>query len=266
MYADGGEQEPMELGLRGKVAIVTGASRGIGLAIASGLAQEGCQVTMTARSEGALHAAAASLDPHTVLTVPADLTRAEDVERLIGDTVAHFGGIDILVNNLGGSRAGPGPFRDVTDDAWYAMMDLNLMSSVRATRLAVPEMNKRGGGRVIIITSIYGRESGGPVTYNAMKSAMNSLAKSLSKELAPDNINVNAVAPGSVVFPGGSWDQRQQADPVGIGVFVKQDIPKGRFGTPEEVANVVVFLASDAASWVTGACINVDGGQSRSNL
>ena len=257
----------MELGLRGKSAIVTGASRGIGLAIAQGLAAEGCHVAISARTTEPLHAAARSWGGKpALLPVAADLTRKEDVERLVRDTVGEFGGLDILVNNLGGSRAGPGPFLDVTDDAWYAMVDLNLISAVRATRLAVPEMRKRGGGRVVFITSVFGREAGGPVTYNAMKSAMNSLAKSLSRELAPDNINVNAVAPGSILFPGGSWAQRQQADPEGIGAFVQREIAKGRFGTPEEVANVVVFLASDAASWVTGACLNVDGGQSRSNV
>jgi 3-oxoacyl-[acyl-carrier protein] reductase len=255
----------LELGLQGKVAIVTGASRGIGLAVATGLAAEGCKVAIAARGKAALESAATE-SPGALLPIAADLTRADDVEHLLQETVGALGGVDILVNNLGGSRAGPGPFMDVKDDAWYGMLDLNVMPAVRATRLAVPQMRMRGGGRVIFITSIYGREVGGPVTYNAMKSAMNSLAKALSRELAPDNINVNAVAPGSVIFPGGGWDVRQKTDPEGIGKFVKTDIAKGRFGTPQEIANVVVFLASAAASWVTGACINVDGGQSRSNI
>lgn len=259
----------MDLGLEGKVAIVTGASRGIGLAIAAGLAAEGATAVISARTEGPLREAAERARagaPGEVHAIAADLTRAGDVERLVRETVERYGGVDILVNNLGGSRAGPGKFLEVGDDGWQGMVELNLMPSVRATRLAVPEMRKRGGGRVIFITSIYGRETGGGVTYNAMKSALNSLAKTLSRELAPDNINVNAIAPGSILFPGGGWDQRQRADPEGIAAFVKQDIAKGRFGRPEEVASVAVFLASEAASWVTGACINVDGGQSRSNI
>lgn len=258
----------MELGLRDKVAIVTGASRGIGLAIAAGLAAERARVVIAARDAAALGIAAsvAAGETGTVLPIAADLTRPEDVRRLIAETAARFGGIDILINNLGGSGPGAGAFMDVADEGWYAMMDLNLMSAVRATRAAVPEMRKRGGGRVIFITSIYGRESGGGVTYNAMKSSMNSVAKALSRELARDHINVNAVAPGSIAFPGGGWERRREADPVGIDAFVQREIAKGRFGTPEEVASVVVFLASAAAGWVTGACINVDGGQSRSNV
>jgi len=127
-------------------------------------------------------------------------------------------------------------------------------------------MKQRGGGAIILIASIYGRESGGRMTYNALKSAEISLAKSMAQQLASVNIRVNSVAPGSILFPGGSWYKRQQADPEGIAAFIRLELPFGRFGRPEEVGNVVAFLASARASWMSGACVVVDGCQSRSNI
>ena len=184
---------------------------------------------------------------------------ADDIERIVQETVDHFGRLDILVNNAGVRGS------DDTDDIWNAIYESNLLAAARATRSAVPHMRAAGGGSVVHITSIYGRESGGPLAYNAIKSAMNSHAKAMALELAPD-IRVNAVAPGSVAFPGGSWGRRLEEDPEGMAKFLAENIPMGRFGTPEEIANVVVFLCSEQASWVTGACINVDGGQSHSNI
>ena len=127
-------------------------------------------------------------------------------------------------------------------------------------------MSKQGGGRIIAISSIFGRESGGRTAYNALKAASISLTKSLAHQFAPNNILVNSVAPGSLLFPGSSWDRREQADPEGIAAFVRSELPLGRFGTPEEVAAVVAFLASAPASLVSGACIPVDGAQSHSNI
>ena len=170
----------------------------------------------------------------------------------------------ILVNNAGGARSA-GPFLDTADAVWQAAVDLNLMAAVRMSRAVAPEMQRAGGGAIVNIVSIWGRESGGTATYNAVKAAELSLAKSLATELAPSNIRVNSIAPGSILFPGGSWDRRMQADPEGITRFM-QSIPFGRFGKPEEVAAVVAFLCSARASWITGACIPVDGGQSRSNI
>ena len=139
-----------------------------------------------------------------------------------------------------------------------------LFPAIRASRLAVPAMRRAGGGAIVIIASIYGRESGGRMTYNAVKAAEISLAKSMAQQLAGDSIRVNSVAPGSISFPGGSWHRRQLEDPVAIAEFVRRELPFGRFGTAEEVGAVVAFLASPRASWISGASVTVDGCQSRS--
>jgi 3-oxoacyl-[acyl-carrier protein] reductase len=256
----------MELGLQDKVAVVTGGSKGIGKATVLDLAREGCKVAFTARGEEALQATAqeASSLPDAVLPLRADMTNLEDIERMVQETLTAFGGIDILVNNVGGSRGGM--TWDTSDEEWAEVFYLNLFAAVRASRLVIPAMRKRGGGRIINISSIYGRESGGPMTYNAVKASMIGWSKSLAKQLAKDNILVNVVAPGSILFPGGSWERRQQDNPQFIEQFVRTDMPLGRFGRPEEVSAMITFLASERASLMTGACVNVDGCQSRSNI
>jgi 3-oxoacyl-[acyl-carrier protein] reductase len=257
----------VDLGLEGNVAVVTGSSRGLGLASARALVAEGCRVTLCARGEERLRQAADELRPlarqaDNVLGVRADVATADGIQQVIDRTVAEFDGIDILVNNVG--LAGGGGILETGDDEWQGALDQTLFPAIRASRLAVPHMRRRGGGVIIMIASIWGRESGGRMTYNAVKAAEISLAKSLAQQLAADNIRVNSVAPGSILFPGGSWHRRQQADPEGIAAFIRRELPFGRFGRPEEVGEVVAFLASARASWISGACVPVDGCQSRS--
>jgi len=257
----------MDLELAGKTALITGASRGLGFASAKALVGEGCSVCITARGEERLRHAerelrGAARGGAAVHAVQADLTTAAGVEAAVSQTVGAFGRLDILVNNLGLARGGG--IVDATDAEWQEAIDFTLFPAIRASRLAVPHMRRGGGGVIIVIASIWGRESGGRMTYNAVKAAVISLAKAMAQQLAPHGIRVNSVAPGSILFPGGSWHKRQQADPEGIADFIKRELPFGRLGRAEEVGDVVAFLASARASWVSGASVTVDGCQSRS--
>jgi 3-oxoacyl-[acyl-carrier protein] reductase len=257
----------MDLQLAGKIALVTGSSRGLGLASARALSAEGCHVCLCARGREVLEQAASAVrevasSGAQVIAVAADLSTAAGVDTVFAEIGRTLGGLDILVNNLGLAR-GAG-ISDTSDVEWQEAFDSTLFPAIRATRLAVPMMRQRGGGVVVMIASIYGRESGGRMTYNAVKAAEISLGKSLAQQLAADNIRVNSVAPGSILFPGGSWWKRLQSDPEGIAEFVRRELPFGRFGRPEEVGDAVAFLCSSRASWISGACITVDGCQSRS--
>ena len=257
----------MDLELTDKIAIVTGSTKGLGLATATALVREGCKVTICARGEAGLSDAVAQLRTipgaeAQVLAVQADLATDKGVADVIFRTVDTFGGLDILVNNVGLARGGG--IVETTDAEWQEALDQTLFPAIRASRMAVPHMRRRGGGSIVMIASIWGRESGGRMTYNAVKAAEISLAKAMAQQLARDNIRVNSVAPGSIRFPGGSWDRRVQDDPDGMADFVKRELPFGRFGRPEEVGAVVAFLVSPRASWISGASVPVDGCQSRS--
>jgi|SRR5262245_52833300 len=256
----------MDLQLAAKAAIVTGSSRGLGLASAKALAAEGCRVCICARGAGPLEQAAAELESIVgrpgVRAVVADLGTAEGAQRVVGEALNAFGAVDILVNNVGAARGAE--IVDTSDAEWQEAFDQTLYPAIRMSRLVVPQMKRQGSGAIVMIASIWGRESGGRMTYNAVKAAEISLAKAMARQLAKDGIRVNSVAPGSIWFPGGSWDRRQQADPAGIAEFVRTELPFGRFGRAEEVGAVVAFLASPRASWISGSCVPVDGCQSRS--
>jgi 3-oxoacyl-[acyl-carrier protein] reductase len=240
---------------------VTGASRGIGRAISVALAAEGCDVALVARGQADLEAAARYVQAAGARAeaIAADVTLPGDIERMVGQARDQLGRLDILVNNAGGSFADD-------DEGWRNAFAANIEAAARATRAVVPHLRNSGGGSILHVASIWGREAGGGLPYNAMKAAMISHAKNAALALAKDNIRVNSIAPGSIRHPGGSWDRRVEADPEGMARFVEQNIAMGRFGTAEEVAAVAVFLCSPRASWVTGACVNIDGGQTHSNI
>jgi 3-oxoacyl-[acyl-carrier protein] reductase len=251
----------MDLGLQGRVAMVTAATRGIGLGIAQTLAAEGARVAVVARTAEDVARTARSLQG---FGVAADLLTADGCSTAVAETERALGPIEILVNNLG-TRAGTN-WQDTGAEEFEEAFAGNAGVSVRMTRLVLPGMIQRGWGRVVVVSSIWGREAGGPPAYNAAKAAEISFVTSLGRDVAAKGVTVNCVAPGSILWEGGGWHRRVQQDPAGMEDFVRREMPLGRFGTVPEVGSVVAFLCSNQASLVNAACITVDGGQSRSNI
>jgi 3-oxoacyl-[acyl-carrier protein] reductase len=252
----------MDLKLAGKVAVVTGSSRGIGRGIATRLNEEGADVVYCARGEDALRTAVDEAPgPGAAHAIVADVATQDGADAVVAAARDRFGGLDIVVNNVGGSGARTFDDMDARDLA--AVLDKNVLPALLVSRAALPLLRAGEGGTIAIVSSVFGRESGGGPSYNLAKAAEISLAKSMARDLAKDRIRVFSVAPGSVRFPGGSWDRRLQEDPEGTTAFVEREIPWSRFGTVDEIADVVAFLVSPRASWVVGACVPVDGGQSR---
>ena len=253
----------MDLGLTRKVGLVTGGSRGIGRSIALRLAAEGVKVSICGRTPETMDHTLAELRALGAAAhgVVADVTCSGEVERFVDESATALGGVDLLVANVGGS-AGQELLASTPED-WARTFELNLFHAVRAIRAAVPHMQRRGGGSVVSIASISGWKPGPKAQYGATKAGEIFLAGALAWELAPMHVRVNTVSPGSIMFPGGGWERFRAEQGERFAEFERREFPWGRLGTPEEVANVVVFLLSERASWINGTNIAVDGAQGR---
>jgi 3-oxoacyl-[acyl-carrier protein] reductase len=272
----------MDLGVAGFRALLVGAGRGIGLAAARALARERCSVALVARTRESVEAAAAQCRADgapDAVALTGDATDPAQLERAVADAAARLAGLDILVTLVGGSQAGG---TELDDAGWQSAIDRNFWPALRASRSALPFLERSARERgwnapdsvdapplrvqsaIVHVASIWGREGGGAMSYNAAKAALVSLAHEQARELAPRGVRVVSVAPGSILHPGGSWERRLRQDPEAISSFVRREIPSGRFGSADEVGDAIAFLASSRASWIAGACVVVDGGQSRS--
>ena len=256
----------MDLGLNGRVAMITGGSHGLGKQAAYTLAREGCKVSICARSQEQLDATveefrAQGFQAHGT---QADVTSEADSNRFYEETVTELGPPDILVNNAGGRR-GSAVFEETTLDQFREGLEFNLISPVRFMALVLPHMKRQRWGRIVNISSIFGREYGGSMDYMTGKAGLIAFATHFDLQTVSYNVLVNCIAPVSIYFPGSTWDRFQQSNtPEVVADFIAKNLPAGKFGWPEPIGEMVAFLASDRADLIAGACINVDGGQSRS--
>jgi NAD(P)-dependent dehydrogenase (short-subunit alcohol dehydrogenase family) len=249
----------LDLGLTGKIAIVTGGSEGMGRACATRLALEGARVTICARRKDVLENAAAAIRTAggEVLAVPADVTRADDVAAVVRATTERYGGVDILVNNAGTSSAAA--FEKVDDETWHQDLELKLMAAIRFCRATIPHMRQRGGGRIVNVTTVGGKAPAPrALPTSVTRAAGINLTKSLATEYAPDNICVNTVCIGLVKSM--QWERRAKGDVEAYYREVAKRVPLGRVGEAAEFADLVAFLVSARAAYITGTAINFDGG------
>lgn len=259
----------MDLAIKGKYALVSGGSHGIGRSIALTLAGEGCNVAICARNEGRIQETVKELEARGVqsIGIPADVMVPADIERVMKTVIKSWGTLHILINNVGGGgRWGNDEVEETPEDVWLDVYSKNALAAVRFTMKAIHHMRKQKWGRVVTISSIYGREGGGRPWFNMAKSAEISLMKTLAMNanLVRDGITFNSVAPGAIMIRDTGWEKEQKHNPDQFRKMVDGQFPLGRLGTPEEVANLVVFICSEKASLLNGASIPVDGGESRS--
>jgi 3-oxoacyl-[acyl-carrier protein] reductase len=251
----------MDLRLKDKVALITGGSKGIGLRTARLFAEEGCHLGICGRNPRDLAAAATELRGKgaRVAAIQADVTVAEDSARLVGECAEALGRIDILINNVGDSSGGP--LMQATDDDWRKTFEINIMQTVRMIRLTAPHIARAGGGSIVNISSISGwsPQLMGTGQYGATKAGLIFLAERFALELVHDGIRVNTVSPGSIDWEGGSWDDFHKSHEESYDEYIREGFPMGRMGSPEEVADVIVFVASPRAHWINGRHIPVDG-------
>ena len=261
----------MDLKLKGKYALITGGTHGIGRAIALALADEGCNVADCSRDKERIEKTVLELKAKGVdcIGIQADVMLEADIKRTMQSVIDKWGTIHILINNVGGGgRWGSEIVEETKEEVWSEVYNKNAMSAIRFTMLAIPFMRKQKWGRVVTITSILGREAGGRPWFSMAKTAETSLMKALAKQhyLAKDGITFNSIAPGVVMIPDTGWDKMLKENPKELEEFIKKELPLGRLGTPEEIADIVVFICSEKAGLVSGASIPVDGAQGNSLL
>ncbi|SVD07692.1 uncharacterized protein METZ01_LOCUS360546 [marine metagenome] len=256
----------MDLGITGKVALVTGGSRGLGKQAALALAREGCRVAVCARNTQQLEQVINELqqvNPNSV-GFQADVTTIEGCNTFYSRATETLGAADILVNNVGGTSGGR-EFDTTTDEDWAATLNLNLFSAIRMMRIVLPHMKEGNWGRIVNVASLFGREYGGALSYMTTKAALIAFSKHMALSLAAYNVLVNTISPGSITFPGGRWDDFQKNNtPDVVHEFISRNLPMGKFGWPEPIGELIAFLCSEKADLITGASIGIDGGQAKS--
>jgi 3-oxoacyl-[acyl-carrier protein] reductase len=258
----------MDLKLNDQVAFVAGSSRGIGRAIAAALLAEGAYVVLTGRDEASLAQTTlelATAENHTrILPIAGDFSDAAIIEGAFERTVQHFGRIDHLIANLGTGSGQPG--WEQSEEEWHRLFNANFFASTRLTQAVLPHLLKNdGGGSILYIASIVAVEATpAPLPYSAAKAALVNYSKNLARQLGPQKVRVNTLAPGNIYFPGGSWERRMNSNREAVEAMLQNEVPLQRFGTPEEIASLAAYLCSPLAAFATGACFVVDGGQTRS--
>jgi len=255
----------MDLGLAGKVVFVAGSSRGIGLGIAGAFLDEGAKVVLTGRCPEALQEASSRLSKHypdCVAAFAGDLSSPAVIQDAHREVTARWGGVDVLVCNVG-SGTGRGGWQLTTAD-WASIFEVNLWTTIRLVDVFLPAMFQAKSGAILFISSIAGLESlGAPLPYGAAKAALEKYSKDLARQVAPQGIRVNTVAPGNILFDGGTWQRKLDGDPAGVTSMIAHEVPLARFGEPEDIGAATAFLASRRAAFITGACLVADGGQTR---